>query len=71
MHNQFREQLDSRLKMMADNQAKGLPNVSATGARPVAEGTAEPVPDAATQLATQETDAANLEAQVRQAGGGD
>jgi hypothetical protein len=71
MHNQFREQLDSGLKMMADNQAKGLPNVSATGARPVAEGTAEPVPDAAAQLATQETEAANLEAQVRQAGGGD
>lgn len=71
MHNQFHEQLDSGLKMMADNQAKGLPNVSGTGARSVPQGTAEPVPDAAAQLATQETDAANLEAQVRQAGGGD
>ena len=71
MHNQFHEQLDSGLKMMADNQAKGLPNVSGTGARSVPQGTAEPAPDAAAQLATQETDAANLEAQVRQAGGGD
>jgi hypothetical protein len=66
MHNQFREQLDSGLKMMADNQAKGLPNVSAAGARPVAEGTADPVPDAQAQIATQEADAAKLEAQVRQ-----
>jgi len=71
MHNQFREQIDSGLKMMADNQAKGLPNVSAAGARPVAEGTADPAPDAQAQLAAQETDAATLEAQVRQSGGGD
>jgi hypothetical protein len=66
MHNQFREQIDSGLKMLADNQAKGLPNGPAAGARPVAEGTADAAPDAAAQLATQETDAANLEAQVRQ-----
>ena len=69
MHNQFREQLDSGLKMLADNQAKGLPNGPAAGTRPVAEGTAVPAPDAESQLATQETDAAKLEAQVRQAGG--
>ena len=70
MHNQFREQLDSGLKMLADNQAKGL-NVPAAGARPVTEGTADPVPDAQAQLTAQETDAATLEAQVRQSGGGD
>ena len=69
MHNQFREQLDSGLQMLADNQAKGLPNGPAAGTRPVAEGTAVPAPDAESQLATQETDAAKLEAQVRQAGG--
>lgn len=69
MHNQFREQLDSGLKMIADNQAKGLPVAPATGARPIAEGTADPVPDAPAQLVAQETDAANLEAQVRQTGG--
>jgi len=70
MHNQFREQLDSGLKMLADNQAKGL-NPPAAGARQVAEGTADPAPDAGAQLATQETDAAKLEAEVRQSGGGD
>ena len=70
MHNQFREQLDSGLKMLADNQAKGLPNGPAAGARPVAEGTAAPVADAESQLVAQETDAAKLEAQVRQGGVG-
>jgi len=69
MHNQFREQLDSGLKTLAENQAKGLPNGPAAGARPVAEGTADPVADAESQLIAQETDAAKLEAQVRQAGG--
>ena len=68
MHNQFREQLDSGLKMLADNQAKGLPNGPAAGARPVADGTADPVADAESQLVAQETDAAKLEAQVRQGG---
>jgi hypothetical protein len=69
MHNQFREQIDSGLKTLADNQAKGLPTAPASGARPVAEGTADPAPDAPAQLVAQETDAANLEAQVRQTGG--
>ena len=69
MHNQFREQLDSGLKVVADNKAKGLPNGPAAGARPVAEGTADPVADAESQLAAQETDAAKLEAQVRLGGG--
>jgi hypothetical protein len=66
MHNRFREQLDSGLKMLAENQAKGLPNGPAAAGRPVAEGTADPVADAGAQLAAQETDAAKLEAQVRQ-----
>jgi hypothetical protein len=66
MHNQFREQLDSGLKMLAENQAKGLPNGPVAAGRPVAEGIADPVADAGAQLASQETDAAKLEAQVRQ-----
>jgi len=70
MHNQFREQIDSGLKMLAANQAKGLPNGPATGARPVAEGTTDPVPDVESQLVAQESDAAKLEAQVSQAGSG-
>jgi hypothetical protein len=69
MHNQFREKLDSGLKMLAENQAKGLPNGPAAGARPVADGTAEPVADAESQLVAQEADAAKLEAQVRPGGG--
>jgi hypothetical protein len=69
MHNQFREQIDSGLKMLAGNQARGLPNGPAAGARPVADGTADPVADAESQLVAQETDAAKLEAQVRLGGG--
>jgi hypothetical protein len=68
MHNQFREKIDSGLKMLADNQAKGLPNGPAADARPVADGIAPPAPDAATQVAAQENDAASLEAQVAQGG---
>ena len=69
MRNQFREKLDSGLKMLAENQAKGLPNGPAASARPVADGTAEPVADAESQLVAQEADAAKLEAQVRPGGG--
>ncbi len=69
MHNQFREQLDSGLKMLARNQARGLPNSPAAGARNIPEGTADPVADAEAQLGTQEGDAARLEAQLRQPAG--
>jgi hypothetical protein len=68
MHNQFREQIDSGLKTLAENQAKGLPTAPASGERPVQEGAALPVPDAETQLVAQETAGTNLEAQVRQGG---
>ena len=68
MHNQFREQLDAGLKMLADNQVKGVPNQPAAGSRPVAEGTADSAPGAEAQLVAQETDAAKLEDQVRQGG---
>jgi hypothetical protein len=65
MHNRFREQLDSGLKTLAENQAKGLPSGPAAGVRGVAEGTADPVSDAQAQLLAQDADAARLEAQVR------
>jgi hypothetical protein len=68
MQNQFREQIDSGLKMLAENQAKGLPSGPAAAARPVAEGTADPVSGAEAQLVAQETDASKLEDQVRQDG---
>jgi hypothetical protein len=70
MHNQFREQIDSGLKMLAASQAKGLPNGPAAGARPVTEGTADPVPDVESQLVAQESDAAKVETQVSQTGSG-
>lgn len=70
MDNQFQEHLDSGLKRLAENQAKGLPSGPVASARLCAEGTAEPVSDAEAQLATQETDAAKLEAQVKQTGAG-
>ena len=68
MHNQFREQLDSGLKMLADNQTKRFPDGPPAAARPVADGTADPIPNAEAQLVSQETDAGALEAQVRQGG---
>jgi hypothetical protein len=69
MHNQFREKLDMGLKLLADNQARGLPTPPAAGARTVLEGTTLPVADAESQLVAQETDAAKLEAQVTIGGG--
>jgi hypothetical protein len=66
MHNQLREQIDSGLKMLADNQAKGLPNGPAAAARSVAEGTTDQATDAVAQLEAQQTAASNIEAQVRQ-----
>jgi len=68
MNNQFREQLNSGLTILASNQAKGLPSGPASDSRPVTEGTADPIPDAGIQLATQESDAGRLETQVRQGG---
>jgi hypothetical protein len=70
MHNQFQEQIDSGLKMLAENQARGLPNGPVAAPHYVAEGMADPAPDAESQLVAQETGAAQLEAQVRQGGSG-
>lgn len=67
MQNQFRAQIDSGLKVMAENQAKGLPQAPAAHARTVFS--ADPFEDAEAQLASQEDIASQLEAEVRQAGG--
>jgi hypothetical protein len=53
MQNQFREQIDAGLKMMAQNQAKGLPAAPEADARTV--DTAAPAEHAAQQLAEQES----------------
>ncbi|MGA9055018.1 MAG: hypothetical protein WB763_00750 [Terriglobia bacterium] len=68
MHNSFQEQLDSGLKTLAENQAKGVPKGPEAGTRQVPGGTAAPTPEAESQLAAQENDAAKLEAQVGQGG---
>lgn len=68
MHNQFQEKLDSGLKMLADNQVRGVtPPTPQERQNP--DGIAAPGPDAAAQLASQVTTANNLERQVTQGGG--
>ncbi len=64
MQNQMREQVDSGLKMLAENQAKGLPSGPPAVARPVAEGTADQDATAAAQLEAQQAVAGSVEAQV-------
>lgn len=66
MHNQFRENIDAGLKVMADNDGKGLPKAPAADVRTVAEGTCPPASDADTTLLAQESDGEKLEAQVGQ-----
>lgn len=68
MHNQLREQIDSGLKMLAENQAKGLESGPSATPRQVVEGTADQATDAVAQLEAQQNAAATLEAQVRQGG---
>ena len=65
MQNQFREQIDTGLKLLAENQANGLPTAPAAQARTVAEGAATPASDAEALLTAQEVEAAELEAQLR------
>jgi hypothetical protein len=67
MQNQFRALIDSGLKLMAEDQAKGLPKAPATDARTVF--TAAPAEDAEAQIASQEDVASKLEAEVHQTGG--
>jgi hypothetical protein len=70
MHNQFREQIDSGMKQLAENQGKnGLPPAPAAGPRLVAEGQA-PADQASTveqALAQQQSDASQAEQEVQQA----
>jgi hypothetical protein len=68
MHNQLREQIDSGLKMLAENKAKGLPGPPPALGRPVAEGTADQDSSATALLESQQQQASTLEASVRQGG---
>jgi hypothetical protein len=64
MQNQFREQIDSGLKLMAENQTKGLPQAPAADARAVY--TVAAAEGAEAKLASQEDAARTIEAEVRQ-----
>jgi hypothetical protein len=68
MHNQFREQLDTGLKMMTDGQAEGLPSGPAANPSQVAEGIASPAPDAQSQVMAQERSAEKVESEVFESG---
>jgi hypothetical protein len=72
MHNRFREQIDSGLKLLAENQGKGgLPRSPAAKPRPVPEGQAAPDLTARGDLQRQQKDANRTESEVQQAARGD
>jgi len=70
MHNQFREQIDTGMKQLADNQGKnGFPPAPAASPRLVADGQA-PAEQASTveqALMQQQADASQAEQEVQQA----
>jgi hypothetical protein len=68
MLNQFRAQLGVGLKQLADNNgAGGLPNAPAADPRQVAEGTAPPDANVASELMKQQQDSLQAEAELQQA----
>jgi hypothetical protein len=70
MQNQFREQIGSGLKALADNQGKGdVPAGPAANPRDVAEGTATPDVGAESQLSAQFQEAEEAESAVQKAAG--
>jgi len=67
MHNHFREQMDQGLKTLADNQAKGLPQAPAAGARTNSEANSAPDLTAENDLSKQQVEADQAEKEVQQA----
>jgi hypothetical protein len=66
MHNHFREQLDSGLKTLADNQGKnGLPAAPDTKTKPNPDGQVKPDTSVKDELAAQQADADKAEADVQ------
>jgi hypothetical protein len=71
MHNQFRQQLDTGLKTLADNSGKGgLPKAPDTGTAAGEVPAPAPDPSAAAQLAGAQQDADLTEKAVQQSGSG-
>jgi len=69
MHNQFMQNLDSGLKVLADGQTKGLPAAPAANAQPVPDGTVTPSSDAGAILLAQDRESTKLESQMSQGNG--
>src|SRR5262249_61055459 len=68
MHNHFREQMDSGLKVLAEKQGQdGIPNSPASDSRKNPEGTAVADLSASGILKQQQQDADQAEKEVRQA----
>ena len=66
MHNHFREQLDSGLKTLADNQGKnGLPPAPDTKTKPNPDGQVKPDTSVKDELAAQQADADKAEQDVQ------
>jgi len=66
MHNHFREQLDSGLKTLADNQGKnGLPAAPSTKTTPNPDGQVKPDTSVKDELAAQQADADKAEQDVQ------
>jgi hypothetical protein len=74
MQNDFRQKLDAGMQSLADNQGKnGMPNSPPPDKTAVPDGTAQPDPDAASQLAQTDQNADKAQAEVQQSqesGGG-
>jgi hypothetical protein len=67
MHNHFREQLDSGLKTLAENQGKnGLPKAPDTKTKPNPDGQVTPDTSVKDELAAQQADADKAESDVQQ-----
>jgi hypothetical protein len=67
MHNQFREQIDSGMTVLAANQGKhGLPKAPGAKGRPSPDGQASPDANAKAQLQAQQREADQAEADARQ-----
>jgi hypothetical protein len=66
MHNHFREQLDSGLKTLADNQGKnGLPAAPDTKTKPNPDGQVKPDQSVKGELEAQQADADKAQADVQ------
>ncbi len=71
MQNDFQQKISTGMQSLADNQGKnGMPSSPPPNQTAVPDGTAQPDPDAASQIDQTDQSAAQAEADVQQNGGG-